>query len=66
MTKPLTFWVLVLRNGHVIGSAYESALDVLAEEAPVGSRIEKIDREEWDKQAKLCLLGRCEHAGWVS
>ena len=63
MTRPNAFWVLIAPSGHVSGSAYETAAHLLAEDAPTGFRLEKVSRDEWDRRARPCLLGECNHGG---
>jgi hypothetical protein len=62
-TPPRTFFILINSAGCVRGSAYPSAADDLAENMPASWRIEQVSSEEWDRRAKPCLSGECDHAG---
>ena len=61
--KPTTFWILITPAGHVVGSAYPQALDILVEDMPDDYDVKKVSGDEWDRWARPCLSGKCEHAG---
>lgn len=77
-TKQREFWIRIDPAGCVTSSVRESFVGPLAEdvhkeftpkvadrrrEAREGWRHELIDHDEWDRRAKPCILGRCDHAG---
>lgn len=72
------FWIRINPAGCVTGSAREDFVGPLAEdahkeftprvadrrrEAREGWQHELIGRTEWERRAKPCILGRCDHAG---
>jgi len=44
-------------------SAYPQALKTLVEDMPDGYDVAKVGREEWDRTARPCLMGECDHGG---
>ena len=72
------FWIRIAPSGHVAGSVRQDFVGSLAEdahkeftpkiadrrkEAAAGWRHELIGRDEWDRRAKPCLRGKCDHRG---
>ncbi|WP_371591200.1 hypothetical protein [Streptomyces sp. NBC_00470] len=70
------FWIRIAPSGCVTGSVLASFVGLLAEdahkeftprvkkrrqEAAEGWRHELVDRSEWDRRARLCMLGKCQH-----
>lgn len=71
------FWIRINPQGCVEGSVYASVLaedsaqgaharfvperPTRLYEAAHGWRHERVDRDEWDRRAKPCLLGECNH-----
>lgn len=70
------FWIRIAPNGCVTGSVYASMVGDLQEdahkeftpkvadrrrEASEGWRHERVDRAEWQRRARPCLLGECQH-----
>lgn len=74
------FWIRISPAGCVMGSALQEYVGPLAEdahkqftprikdrrrEAAEGWRHELVNRAEWDRRAKSCMTGKCEHRGRV-
>lgn len=70
------FWIRIHPSGCVHGSVLEEYVGPLAEdahkeftpkvadrrkEAATGWRYELVGRTEWDRRAKPCLTGKCNH-----
>ena len=70
------FWIRIDPAGCVFGSVREDFVGSLAEdahkeftpkvadrrrEAAEGWRLELVGRNEWDRRAKPCLMGECDH-----
>ncbi|QQN79773.1 hypothetical protein [Streptomyces sp. XC 2026] len=71
------FWIQVSPSGHVTGSVYASALAADTEagahrrftpdrtsratETATGVRHVRLERPQWQQQARPCLLGDCQH-----
>lgn len=69
-------WIRIAPNGCIRGSVHEDFVGQLAEdahkeftplikdrrrEATEGWRHELISLDEWDRRARACLTGRCQH-----
>lgn len=73
------FWIRIDPVGHVVGSVYASVVGDLAEdahkqftpkvtdrrrEASEGYQHERVERGEWQRRARPCLLRECRHYSW--
>lgn len=78
MTDDTGFWIRIKPNGCVSGSVRQDFVGSLAEnahkeftprvadrrrEAAAGYRHELVGHDEWDRRAKPCISGRCQHRG---
>ncbi|MDR3083428.1 MAG: hypothetical protein LBV60_21340 [Streptomyces sp.] len=70
------FWIRIDPRGCVVGSVYASVVGDLAggahkrftskaadrrREASEGYRHERVERDEWQRRARPCLLRECSH-----
>jgi hypothetical protein len=76
------FWIRIDPKGCVIGSVYASVLETddargahkeftetvadREREIAEGYRHERVERPEWQRRAKPCLLGQCQHRNAVA